>query len=246
MGFWVLWILLSIWKTRFRPALQAFWGSHPDLLRMPALRLVALQQFLSDKLRINKLYISVWKLLIAFALLVMIVSLGPEQLQMLAVLNLGLSTFPLAFLLILTFEYIFIPQELMAVRIEAPSYVSRPVARASIILCLLFLAWWVFHALFMLNLNGFLTIYHTTGFHFLDGSTATPQIWDFLFYSFALMTNANYSELQPGDFLAKFYTMFVIATGLTLFVVFLSVALSSPSETVPKQSDSAKEIALRD
>ena len=165
---------------------------------------------------------------------------------MLANLNLALSTFPLAYLLIMTFQYIFVPEELSRVRIEAPSYVSRPVARAAVVLGLLFLAWWVFHALFMQNLNALLTLFYTTGFHFSNGSPAVPHIGDFLFYSFALMTNSNYTELQPDDFLAKMYTMFVTATGLSLLVVFISVALSSPPETPSRPSDSTQNAALED
>jgi MFS family permease len=229
-GFWMTWIFWSIWKLKLWPIVRTSWNFRYELLRIPLRRLTEIQQFLSEKLRIHKLYLLVWKLLIIFAILVIVADLRPDQLQILANFNLAFGTIPLAFLLLVTFQYLFIPKELGRVRIETPSYLARPVVQASIVLCLLFLAWWVFHAFFMLNLNVYSTVNGAVGFHFSNGNVARPNIGDFLFYAFALMTNANYTELYPYDLSAKMYTMFVTATGLLLLVVFINAALSYRQE----------------
>jgi hypothetical protein len=237
VGFAIAWMCWSYLKTAIQPKIQRLLAC----LRTFASHLSQIQQFLINKLYINKSYVLAWKLLIFFAFVAIVSNLPPEQLRIFAIFpNVVIGGFTFAILLKVTFQYLFIPKELAVIRIEAPTYISRPVVRAAIVLALLFLAWWAFHAVCMLNLNACLQqTGQDAGFCFANGSVTVPHMGDFLFYAFALMTSASYAELQPVDGIAKLYSMFVTSTSLLLLVVFANTALSSPSETSSESVDSS-------
>jgi hypothetical protein len=237
VGFAITWICWSCLKTAIQPKIQRLLAC----LRTFASHLSKIQQFLINKLYINKSYVLAWKLLIFSAFVAIVSNLLPAQLRIFAIfLNVFIGLFTFAILLKVTLQYLFIPKELAVIRIEAPTYISRPVVRAAIVLALLFLAWWAFHAVCMLNLNACLQqTVHAVGFCFANGSVTVPHIGDFLFYAFALMTSASYVELQPVDGVAKLYSMFVTTTSLLLLVVFANAALSSSGETSSELVDSS-------
>lgn len=244
LSFSIDWLLWSWWRKQIWPWLLSAWRSRQKIVssgqtvwRLPGVSISRLRSFLTDRLGIPHQYVLVWKLLVASGVLGLIASLTPDLLRLpVSVFGMAMGAGAMSILIVLTLEYLFVPKELTHVRVQAPTYIARPVVRAVIVLILLFLAWWVLHAILMQDWNLFLASGKQIGFRFADGNPARPQIGDFLFYAFALMTNASYIELQPVSFDAKLYTMFVTASGLLLLVVFVGAALVTPESAAPTDS----------
>ncbi len=117
---------------------------------------------------------------------------------------------------IITFMYVFIPQELVRVR------VGNAITRMVFMLIMLFVFWWLFFTATALNL----TLVRPSAFVFADGRIGRPSIFDLWIYAFSIMTNASYGELKPVGFSAHILVMTMTAAGLSLLVIFVAVALS--------------------
>ena len=151
-----------------------------------------------------------------------------EQLFFLAYINLAVGfSIPVTLIILVTFQYLFVPKEFDRIRIDLPNYVSLPVMRALIVLVLLSSIWWVYHAFFMINLDAFEMGTQSVAYRIVGASEQQPKIADFFRYSFSLMINSNYVEMEPVSSIAKNHALFVSATGILLFVVFIGVALSN-------------------
>jgi hypothetical protein len=238
MGFWIAWMFWFGGEKYFLERIRTRLSS--GIIRKPAEKIKQVQDYLTEELRIHKYYVLFWRYLILFSIFVLIASINPFQFQMLAVINLGLLAIPAAFLIRLTYQYLTIPREVERVTLQLPRYVARSVIQASIVLGLMFIAWWIFHSLFLLNSNTLDLAYNSKGFIFESGEEAVPQIGDFLFYSFALLTNSDYGDLQPVGMYSKFSVMMVTITSLVLLVLFVGAALSFSKNEMDSRSSNSQ------
>lgn len=101
------------------------------------------------------------------------------------------------------------------------------IERLIFMLFILFSSWWIFFAAFAQNMS----LFNQHTFVYADGRTGKPNIFDFLFYIFALMTSAGYGELKPLSLGAHILVMLVTATGLALLIIFVGAALSIESKS---------------
>jgi hypothetical protein len=124
-------------------------------------------------------------------------------------------------LILVTEMYITSPLELERIRF------LNKIQKMLLIFFLLFILWWFSWTSVALNLE----IFNQNAFAYTDGRTGKPNIWDLLFYIFALMTSAGYGELKALSSGAHILVMAVTSTGLVLLVIFVGAALSFESKS---------------
>jgi hypothetical protein len=145
--------------------------------------------------------------------------------QIVAFVLLAQGALLLSFLTVFTAIYLTLPDELKRINLH------NNIQRMIVILFLLFIFWWIFWGSFAQNL----VLWNQNAFTYVDGRTWKPNILDFLFYTFALMTSASYIELKPLSFGAHILVMAVTITGLALLVIFVGVALSDKSPIIRRR-----------
>lgn len=145
--------------------------------------------------------------------------------QYVAIVLLAQGAQLLASLTIFTAIYLTLPQKLKRINLH------NNIQRMIVILFLLFILWWIFWGSFAQNI----VLLNQNAFTYIDGRTLKPNILDFLFYTFALMTSASYIELKPLSFGAHILVMAVTVTGLALLVIFVGVALSEKSPRIRRR-----------
>jgi len=128
-------------------------------------------------------------------------------------------------LTVFTVIYLTLPDELKRINLH------NNIQRMILILFLLFILWWIFWGSLAQNI----VLWNQNAFTYVDGRTWKPNILDFLFYTFALMTSASYIELKPLSFGAHILVMAVTITGLALLVIFVGVALSDKSPSIRRR-----------
>lgn len=128
-------------------------------------------------------------------------------------------------LTVFTAIYLTLPQELKRINLR------NNIQRMIIILFFLFILWWIFWGILAQNI----VFWNPNAFIYIDGRTCKPNILDFLFYTFALMTSASYIELKPLSFGAHILVMAVTVTGLVLLVIFVGAALSDKSPRIRRR-----------
>lgn len=139
--------------------------------------------------------------------------------QIVAYILLAQGALLLSGLTVFTAIYLTLPDELKRINLH------NNIQRMIVILFLLFILWWIFWGSLAQNI----VLWNQNAFTYVDGRTWKPNILDFLFYTFALMTSASYIELKPLSFVAHILVMAVTVTGLALLVIFVGVALSDKS-----------------
>lgn len=187
-------------------------------------------QFLND-FRIHRSYKQLWIWLGVAFLLLMAANIFPKVSGVIVTISQALLLIPLAILIYLSFSYTFIPQSLFNLRVNAPAYVSRPIARSVILLGLLFIAWWVMHTLIMTQIDLYERVFTHQAAFVLNTEVGQPNILDFGFYAFSLMVNSSFAYLTPVAGMARIYVIFVSLTSVFLLVIFVGTALGKPEAT---------------
>jgi hypothetical protein len=240
--FWAGWMLIAVWRIKLQEQFMTIWDKRILYIQNIMTRLNELRVQIQG-IQISKTYFYSWGILIIFTILTLLANINPKQLDQLVWINFYmLITVVPIFLIVSTFQYIFVPQELASVKINAPPYIAKSVLRAIFILFLLFILWWTYHSALMMNINNLSIIMDNgSAYQFINGQAKAPMFGDFLFFIFAIMTNSGYLDLQPTFFLAKIHLMTVTVTGLILLVVFIAVALSQP-ENIPEKNEHEKTL----
>ncbi|CAG1007017.1 hypothetical protein ANAEL_03483 [Anaerolineales bacterium] len=233
--FWAGWMFLAVWRDTILPFISKHWSNKKQYAQQFAITSSEIVAQI-EGMRISKTYLYALIMLSIYTISTFVTNRYPKQLGLLVELNFGVLGFLTAsFIIVPTFQYLFIPKELSRVRIDALPFISRPVARALLILPLLFILWWVFHSDMMMNINNFSQIMDSSSaYRFLNGQSTSPAFGDYMFFTFALMTNSGYLELHPHVSFAKIHVMMVSITGLMLLVVFIAVALSQQDASSTK------------
>jgi len=226
----IVWLIWAYWKRKGELIFLTNWNKRSELIRQPGIGVKKLKNYFTIELGISNLYIQIWFWLIVLTMGTFFVSILPKQLYLISYCFLPVLVVPAFFLIRLTYRYLFIPIELERISIKAPGFISRAVLNATVVLFLLFLAWWVFYSLFLWNINISSQRFDLVAFRFIDGRGMIPQIGDFVFYTFALLTNSGFIELSPQTFLSKLSVMLSAATGIGLLVLFVGSALGIGKE----------------
>ncbi|RPJ69176.1 MAG: hypothetical protein EHM20_16685 [Alphaproteobacteria bacterium] len=240
--FWVGWMLIAAWRIKLREQFFTIWNKRMLYIQNIKTEVNELRTQIQG-IQISKTYFYSWVILIIYTILTLLTNLNPKQLDQLVWINFYiLGTVVVIFLVVSTFQYLFVPQELASVKINTPPYIAKSVIRAIFILFLLFILWWTYHSASMININNLsIIIDKHSAYQFLNGQTESPTFGDFLFFTFAVMTNSGYLDLQPTFFLARIHVMTVTITGLILLVVFIAVALSQ-RENIPEENEHKKTL----
>jgi len=145
--------------------------------------------------------------------------------QFVAFVLLSQGALLLSSLTVLSTIYLTLPDELKRINLH------NNIQRMIVILFLLFILWWIFWGSLAQNI----VLWNQNAFTYVDGRTWKPNILDFLFYTFALMTSASYIELKPMSFGSHILVMAVTVTGLALLIIFVGVALSDKSPRIRRR-----------
>lgn len=205
-------------------------------------KLQKIVHFLVDKLKIHPLFVLIFIWLIFYSVILTLViklfdyysilydpgiwrqfSFSITFDQFLAVILFIVGAIPIFWgLIMITGMYLTSPRELERISLH------NNIQKMLLILVLLFILWWFIWALAAQNLNFF----DQNAFVYTDNRTGNPNLFDFLFYAFALLTTSGYGELKPLGFVAHILVMAVTITGLALLVIFVGAALSDKSPRI--------------